>query len=105
MTLPSGLTNAVLARFAVPSWTTPRMALTSARATSGFSTRSPLSASLRLTRVSYGVSLAKCSESMRCVGLRTPPLTRMPISSASAIGRSADAPSVVAYDGTSESNG
>ena len=36
------------------------------------------------------------SDSMRWVGLRTPPLTRMPISSASAIGRSAEAPSVVA---------
>jgi hypothetical protein len=42
---------------------------------------------------------------MRWVGFLTPPLTMMPIISARAAGRSAEAPSVVAYDGTSESNG
>ncbi|MNT67058.1 hypothetical protein D3C72_2051720 [compost metagenome] len=102
---PSAPTNAVFARLAVPSDTTSRMALATARATSGDNTCSASTLLPRLTMVSYGVLAAKCMESMRTLGLRTPSLMMMPINSASAAGRSADAPRVVAYDGTSESNG
>ncbi len=103
--MPSDLTKAMRARLAVPSDTTPRIASATTRATSGDSTCSLLLALARDTTVSYGVPAAKCSEEMRWLLLRTPPLTMIPISSANAAGRSADAPSVVAYEGTSDSNG
>ncbi|MNE13768.1 hypothetical protein D3C80_1066160 [compost metagenome] len=48
---------------------------------------------------------AKCRLSMRTVGRRTPSLRMIPISSASAAGRSPELPSALASDGTMCSKG
>ncbi|MNR54298.1 hypothetical protein D3C85_1744600 [compost metagenome] len=68
-------------------------------ATSDGITRLPTSGSL-INFVSYGVSAAKCSVSMRSVGMRMPSLRMVPINSPSAAGRSPELPRAVASDGT-----
>ena len=73
-------------------------------AISGASTRRGAGGS-KLSTLSYGVSAAKCRRCKRAEGCQTPSFRMMPISSASASGRSAELPIAVAYDATRDSNG
>ena len=91
-------------RWAVPRSTTSISAARTTRATSGSSTwvLLPVLASAlspwgrNSSFVSNGVPAAKCRLPMRATGWRRPWLTMMPISSASAAGRSPEAPSAEA---------
>src|SRR5262249_61591541 len=73
-------------------------------ATSGDMTRSPAT-SARARLVSYGVSVAKSTRSIRTVGYDTPPLTTMPMSLARAAGLSPELPIADANDGVIEAHG